>query len=96
MHPSVAEAAVVGIPDEKFGEEIHAVVAPKPGMTIDPDELIAFIKERVAAYKYPRTVDIVKELPKGPTGKIMKREIKVGAGQGAEASVKEQEAPAQA
>jgi long-chain acyl-CoA synthetase len=89
MHASVAEAAVVGVPDEKFGEEIHAVVAAKPGMTIDPDELIAFVKERVAAYKYPRTVDIVKELPKGPTGKIMKREIKVGAS-------KEQEAPAQA
>ena len=89
MHPQVAEAAVVGVPDEKFGEEIHAVVAPKPGETIDAAELIAFVKERVAAYKYPRTVDVVKELPKGPTGKIMKREIKVGAG-------KEQEAPAKA
>ena len=89
MHASIAEAAVVGVPDEKFGEEIHAVVAAKPGMTIDPDELIAFVKERVAAYKYPRTVDVVKELPKGPTGKIMKREIKLGAGQ-------ELEAPAQA
>ncbi len=89
MHASVAEAAVVGVPDEKFGEEIHAVVAAKPGMTIDPEELIAFVKERVAAYKYPRTVDVVKELPKGPTGKIMKREIMLGAG-------KEQEAPAQA
>jgi long-chain acyl-CoA synthetase len=89
MHASIAEAAVVGIPDEKFGEEIHAVVAAKPGMTIDPDELIAFVKERVAAYKYPRTVEVVKELPKGPTGKIMKREIKARAGQ-------EQEAPAQA
>jgi long-chain acyl-CoA synthetase len=89
MHPQVAEAAVIGVPDEKFGEEIHAVVAPKPGETIDPEELIAFVKERVAAYKYPRTLDVVKELPKGPTGKIMKREIKVGAG-------KEQEAPAKA
>src|ERR1700730_17886215 len=89
MHPQVAEAAVVGVPDEKFGEEMHAAVAPKPGETIDAAELIAFVKERVAAYKYPRTVDVVKELPKGPTGKIMKREIKVGAG-------KEQEAPAKA
>jgi long-chain acyl-CoA synthetase len=89
MHPKVAEAAVIGVPDEKFGEEIHAVVAPKPGETIDPQELIAFVKERVAAYKCPRTVDVVKELPKGPTGKIMKREIKVGEG-------KQQEAPAKA
>jgi len=62
-------------------------IAPKPGETIDPQELIAFVKERVAAYKSPRTVEVVKALPKGPTGKIMKREIKVGEG-------KEQEAPA--
>jgi long-chain acyl-CoA synthetase len=76
QHPKVAEAAVIGLPDEKFGEEVHAVVAPKPGETIDPEELIAFVKERVAAYKYPRAIDIVKELPKGPTGKILKRDIK--------------------
>ncbi|HEV3231157.1 MAG TPA: AMP-binding protein, partial [Candidatus Dormibacteraeota bacterium] len=75
-HPAVAEAAVIGLPDEKFGEEVHAVVAPKPGMEIDAGELTAWIKERVAAYKYPRTIRVVKELPKGPTGKIMKREIK--------------------
>ncbi len=78
QHPSVAEAAVIGLPDEKFGEEVHAVVAAKPGMTIDPAELQAFVKERVAAYKYPRTIEVLKELPKGPTGKIMKREIKAG------------------
>ena len=82
--PAVAEAAVIGVPDEKFGEEVVAVVAPKPGETIDVDELKAFVKERVAAYKYPRTIEVVKELPKGPTGKIMKREIKLG--QAAEAA----------
>jgi long-chain acyl-CoA synthetase len=81
--PAVAEAAVIGMPDEKFGEEVHAVVAPKPGMEIDPAELQAFVKERVAAYKYPRTIQVVKELPKGPTGKIMKREIKAGMESGA-------------
>jgi long-chain acyl-CoA synthetase len=75
QHPKVAEAAVYGLPDEKMGEEVHAVVAPKPGETIDADELIAFVKERVAAYKYPRTVQVWPELPKGPTGKILKREI---------------------
>jgi long-chain acyl-CoA synthetase len=74
--PAVAEAAVIGQPDDKFGEEVHAVVAAKPGMTIDVDELTAFIKERVAAYKYPRTIQVWPELPKGPTGKIMKLEIK--------------------
>ncbi|HEV3233625.1 MAG TPA: long-chain fatty acid--CoA ligase [Candidatus Dormibacteraeota bacterium] len=75
--PQVAEAAVIGIPDEKFGEEVVAVVAPKPGEEIDVGELQAFVKERVAAYKYPRKIEVVKELPKGPTGKIMKREIKL-------------------
>ena len=86
--PKVAEAAVIGIPDEKFGEEVVAVVAPKPGETIDVGELQAFVKERVAAYKYPRKIEVVKELPKGPTGKIMKREIKLGAGEEAEEPAK--------
>ncbi|MFY9614416.1 MAG: long-chain fatty acid--CoA ligase [Candidatus Dormiibacterota bacterium] len=75
--PQVAEAAVIGIPDEKFGEEVVAVVAPKPGEEIDVDALKSFVKERVAAYKYPRKIEVVKELPKGPTGKIMKREIQL-------------------
>ncbi|MGI8609448.1 MAG: long-chain-fatty-acid--CoA ligase [Candidatus Dormibacteria bacterium] len=97
QHPGIAEAAVIGMPDEKFGEEVHAVVAPKPGEKIDAAELQAFVKERVAAYKYPRTITILKELPKGPTGKIMKLEIKKGmeAGEG-EYAPKESEAPAKA
>ena len=95
--PKVAEAAVIGMPDEKFGEEVHAVVAAKPGETIDSAELQAFVKERVAAYKYPRTITVLKELPKGPTGKIMKLEIKKGmeAGEG-EYAPAESEAPAKA
>jgi len=76
QYPKVAEAAVIGLPDEKFGEEVAAVVSPKPGETIDAAELQAFVKERVAAYKYPRSIDVWPELPKGPTGKIMKLEIK--------------------
>jgi long-chain acyl-CoA synthetase len=88
QYPKVAEAAVIGIPDEKFGEEVVAVVAPKPGEEIDVGELQAFVKERVAAYKYPRKIEVIKELPKGPTGKIMKREIKLGAGEGAEEPAK--------
>ena len=85
---------MIGVPDEKFGEEVAAVVAPKPGETIDVDELKAFVKERVAAYKYPRKIEVVKELPKGPTGKIMKREIKLGAG--AEGAAPAAEEPAKA
>ncbi len=72
-HPAVLEAAVVGIPDERLGEEVGAAVALKGEVT--PDELRTFVKERVAAYKYPRVVWIVDALPKGPTGKVLKREI---------------------
>jgi long-chain acyl-CoA synthetase len=75
-HPAVAEAAVVGVPHDELGEEIAAFVALKPGQDAEPAELQAFVKEQVAAYKYPRQVYLVDELPKGPTGKILKREIK--------------------
>jgi long-chain acyl-CoA synthetase len=75
-HPAVREAAVIGIPHAELGEEIAAAVALKPGAEATPDQLRAFVKEQVAAYKYPRHVWTVDELPKGPTGKILKREIK--------------------
>jgi long-chain acyl-CoA synthetase len=76
-HPAVQEAAVVGVPDESLGEEVGAVVVVKKGASADADELKAYVKEQVAAYKYPRKVWFVDELPKGPTGKILKREIEV-------------------
>ena len=76
-HPAVREAAVLGVPDESMGEEIGAAVALKEGEDAAADEIRAFVKERVAAYKYPRRVWFVDELPKGPTGKILKREIDV-------------------
>jgi long-chain acyl-CoA synthetase len=76
-HPAVREAAVVGIPHPQLGEEVGAAVALKAGVEIAPGELRAFVRDRVAAYKYPRQVWIVAALPKGPTGKILKREIAV-------------------
>ncbi|HET7046979.1 MAG TPA: long-chain fatty acid--CoA ligase [Solirubrobacteraceae bacterium] len=79
-HPAVREAAVVGIPHQSLGEEVGAAVALKPGAEVTPGELRLFMKERVAAYKYPRVIWLVDELPKGPTGKILKREITVPEG----------------
>lgn len=74
-HPAVAEVAVMGIPHDELGEEIVAVIAFKEGQSATDDELRDHAKEGVAAYKYPRHILIVDELPKGPTGKILKREI---------------------
>jgi long-chain acyl-CoA synthetase len=74
-HPAVREAAVIGIPHPELGEEIAAAIALKPGAEATPEQLRAFVKGQVAAYKYPRLVWMVDELPKGPTGKILKREI---------------------
>jgi long-chain acyl-CoA synthetase len=76
-HPAIQEAAVVGVPDEKLGEEVGAAVVLKKGETLDAADLKAYVREQVAAYKYPRKVWFVEELPKGATGKILKREIQV-------------------
>jgi long-chain acyl-CoA synthetase len=76
-HPAVQEAAVLGVPDEKMGEEVGAAVVLKKDEEVDADELKSYVKDEVASYKYPRKVWFVDELPKGPTGKILKREIEV-------------------
>ncbi len=74
-HESIIEAAVIGVPHARHGEEVKAVVVTHPGARVTTEELIAYCKERLAAYKYPRIVEFSEGLPKGPTGKILKREL---------------------
>jgi len=76
-HPAIREAAVVAVPHDELGEEVGAAVVLKDGEELDAPTLQAYVKENVAAYKYPRRIWFVDELPKGPTGKILKREIDV-------------------
>jgi long-chain acyl-CoA synthetase len=77
-HPAVLEAAVIGKPDERLGEEVVAVVALRPGTSATAEEIIGYTKERLAAYKYPREIRFLDELPKGPSGKILKAALRDG------------------
>jgi long-chain acyl-CoA synthetase len=78
-HPAVREAAVIGVPDDEWGEEIGAAVVLKEGEDVDAETLRTYVKEQVASFKYPRRLWFVDDLPKGPTGKLLKREITVPA-----------------
>jgi long-chain acyl-CoA synthetase len=75
-HEDVREVAVVGAPDQYRGETVVAFVSLRVGATVTPEDLIAFAKERMAAYKYPRRVQILDELPKTVSGKILRREVR--------------------
>ena len=76
QHPAVREAVVIGIPDERYGEEVKAVISLKEGQQVTAEEIIEHCKKHVAAYKYPRMVEVLDDLPKGPTGKLLKRALR--------------------
>jgi long-chain acyl-CoA synthetase len=76
QHADVADVAVVGIPDERWGELVKAFVILRPGCSATGDELVAFARERLAGYKLPRAVEFVDDLPRTPSSKVLKRELR--------------------
>ena len=86
-HPDIAEVAVIGVPDDKWGEAVKAVCAPKAGCTIDPESVIGWARERIAAFKVPKSVDIIPALPRNASGKILRKDLRAPYWEGRERQV---------
>lgn len=86
-HPDVLEVAVIGVPDDRWGEAVKAVCVPRPGHSVDEAGVIAFARERIAGFKVPKSVDIIPALPRNASGKILRRELRAPYWEGRERQV---------
>jgi acyl-CoA synthetase (AMP-forming)/AMP-acid ligase II len=86
-HPDVAEVAVIGVPSERWGEEVKAIIVPKLGRTPREDDIIAWARERIAAFKAPKSIDVIDAFPRTATGKVLRRHLREKYWQGFERKV---------
>ena len=86
-HPDVLEVAVIGVPDEKWGEAVKAFCVPKPDHVIDANSIIEWSRSRIAGFKVPKSVDVIEALPRNPSGKILRRQLRAPYWEGRERQI---------